>query len=44
MKLNHDKLKMKTIINLPTDGLNIPTGSPTDSCLTKSSAKAFVNV
>lgn len=29
---------------LPTDGLNMPNGSPTDSFLAKSSAKAFVNV
>lgn len=30
--------------NVPTDGLKIPNGNPTDSCLAKSSAKAFVNV
>lgn len=30
--------------DLPTDGLNMPIGSPTPSCLTKSSANAFVNV
>lgn len=30
--------------DLPTDGLNMPNGSPTDSFLAKSSAKAFVNV
>lgn len=29
---------------LLTDGLKIPNGSPTASCLAKSSAKAFVNV
>lgn len=30
--------------DLPTEGLNMPNGNPTDSCLAKSSANAFVNV
>lgn len=38
-------LTTKVVINnLPTDGLNIPNGNPTDSFLAKFSANAFVNV